>query len=80
MTWNYRIIEYDAPDSYFDIGCCALHEILYDEFGKVKSWTEKPCSVVADNAEGLPSLLNNVALAFTQPSLKMSELNKIVPE
>ena len=38
MTWNYRIIYHDKTD-YPDY---AIHEVFYDEDGKVESWTSNP--------------------------------------
>lgn len=77
MTWNYRIIEHDTDQD--DVGFC-LHEVYYDEYGKVKSWMQYGATIAEDTFEELTGTLTTVAKAFTLPVLKLSELNKIVPE
>lgn len=77
MTWNYRIIEHDThPDEK----CFCVHEVYYDVHGKVQSWTMRAAGILGDTFEELPEILNMVAKAFTLPILKLSELDKIVPE
>lgn len=49
MSWNYRIIFHDlGGDPYY-----ALHEVHYDNDGKVIRWSENPASFVADSKEEL---------------------------
>ncbi len=45
MTWNYRIIHHDkGGHSYF-----AIHEVFYDDHGKVTNWTADPIYVSGEN-------------------------------
>lgn len=43
MSWNYRVVETEECG----IKLYGLHEVYYDDDGKIKSWTQKP-SIVCD--------------------------------
>ena len=45
MTWNYRIIYHDeGKHPYF-----AIHEVFYNELGKVTNWTTDPIDVSGES-------------------------------
>lgn len=72
MTWNYRVIEHDTPEpteSPFGI-----HEVYYDDQGRVKAWTEKAVGVAAPTVVALGEELEIMAEALKKPVLKESEL------
>ncbi len=48
-SWNYRIIRH--PDYV------ALHEVYYDEDGRVSGWTEDPAQFVGDSPRDLINTL-----------------------
>lgn len=48
MTWNYRIIFHLGDDPYF-----AMHEVYYDQEGRITDWTALPVRFVGDDKEDL---------------------------
>jgi hypothetical protein len=72
MTWNYRVIEHDTPES--DMGSFGIHEVHYDEQGRVTAWTEKAVGVAAETVDALKEELEIMAEALNKPVLKESEL------
>ncbi len=72
MTWNYRVIEHDTPES--DIGSFGIHEVYYDEQGRVSTWTERAVAVTAESVAALQEELEIMAEALNRPVLKESEL------
>ncbi|MCI0460317.1 MAG: hypothetical protein L0Z62_25470 [Gemmataceae bacterium] len=72
MTWNYRVIEHDAPES--DLGNFGIHEVHYDEEGRVTTWTENAVAVAAETVEALGEELDIMRQALAKPVLKESEL------
>ena len=53
MSWNYRLMyhEFEGEEWY------AIHEVFYNDDGKIIGWTKDPIEVVADNAEGVDQVL-----------------------
>ena len=43
MSWNYRVIRYANNEGF------GLHEVYYDESGKVEGWTEDPVITCSAN-------------------------------
>jgi hypothetical protein len=72
MTWNHRVIEHDTPES--DNGTFGIHEVYYDESGRVKYWTEKAVGVTGESVEALGEELVIMREALSKPALKQSEL------
>ena len=58
-SWNYRVIN--------RAGDFAIHEVFYDESGKVKGWTETPVFPRAESLEGLAAELACYADAIHKP-------------
>lgn len=76
MKWDYRIIEHDQNgQSYF-----AVHEVYYDEKGKIQSWTADPIEVAGDSKQEVLKTLKHMIEDTKQPELKESELEKISTE
>ena len=72
MTWNYRIIKHGRKiEPYF-----AVHEVFYDERGKIESWTENPVDIVGDSVKDVTKMLETILKDIKQPVLKESELQK----
>ncbi len=70
MTWNYRIIKHDAEKpSYF-----AVHEVFYNDKGKITSWTENPIDIIGQSNNDIKSILKRIILDIKRPTLKESEL------
>jgi hypothetical protein len=72
MTWNYRVIEHDTPEPAD--GTFGIHEVYYDDQGRVKAWTEKAVGVAAETVVALGEELEIMAEALKKPVLKESEL------
>ena len=70
MTWNYRIIKNDSGKrSYF-----AIHEVFYNDKGKITNGTENPIDIVGENKVDIRSILKQMTLDTATPTLKESEL------
>ncbi|HUY52958.1 MAG TPA: hypothetical protein VMV24_00050 [Candidatus Dormibacteraeota bacterium] len=70
MTWNYRIIKHDTEKrNYF-----AIHEVFYDNKGKITSWTENPIDIVGESKTDIKSILKQMVVDIETPTLKESEL------
>ena len=70
MTWNYRIIKHDTEKrNYF-----AIHEVFYDNKGKITSWTENPIDIVGESKAYIKSVLKQMVVDIETPTLKESEL------
>lgn len=71
MSWNYRVMcrTYESGKEY------GIHEVYYDEDGKVASWTENPVSITtfveecSDTVENLTDVHVKMGLALTKPVL-----------
>ena len=72
MTWNYRIIKHDSEKhSYF-----AIHEVFYNNNGKITSFTENPIDIVGETKIDIKRILKQMTLDTATPTLKESELLK----
>ncbi|NBW13718.1 MAG: hypothetical protein EBR82_37535 [Caulobacteraceae bacterium] len=75
MTWNYRIIHMDikSPDKPW----YELHEVYYNEKGKIENYTASPVEISGDNRCDIMSQLLMMANdAHRHPVLKESKLPK----
>ena len=52
MAWNYRIMHYrdEHPEFGHPFG---IHEVYYDAYGSVKSWTEDAITLVGHELDDL---------------------------
>jgi hypothetical protein len=67
MTWNYRIIIGDSG--------CALHEVHYDNAGKVVSWTERPRELTGECPEDVEDDLEKMLADVKRfPPLRSEEM------
>lgn len=70
MIWNYRIIQFEEH--------LALHEVFYDEAGKVEAYTADAISFVADIEEGAAGIIGSLEQAFadasSRPILQVGDL------
>ena len=72
MTWNYRIIKHNtSKQNHF-----ALHEVFYDDKGKITSWTEQPIDIVGESKADIERALKQMLLDIDTPVLTESELLK----
>ena len=76
MTWNCRVIKYDTSEPWDDEYYHAIHEVFYDEEGKVFMYTEVAVDVGGNGFDGAKEYYNLLAEAFKAPVLLMSELPK----
>jgi hypothetical protein len=65
-TWNHRVIVYD--DNWSDLQCC-IHEVFYDEKGKIVSWTADAVGVSGNNKKELLQTLKHMKAALNKPFL-----------
>ena len=65
-SYNYRVMRHARPhgDEF------AIHEIFYDESGKVEAWTEAPLSVLCASIEELKFELARYTLALEKAALE----------
>jgi hypothetical protein len=64
--WNYRIMKRKNEEGEFDYG---IHEVYYDENGKVKGWTERSMTTTCDSEENLKFDLERMIKAFEKETL-----------
>ena len=65
MTWNKRIIRRESP-----LGAVfSIHEVFYDDKGKVDGWTEAPVYLDGDDLDDLKLDFFLTANAFLKPVL-----------
>lgn len=76
MTWNYRIIQHDGSSPvYYEV-----HEVFYDEAGKITSWTSDPIDLTGESKSGIDRTLKQISSDCKQPVLSESELIKLIGE
>ena len=78
MTWNYRVIEHDRPGSTDK--SFGIHEVYYDDMGRVKTWTERAVGVTAYSVEGLAEEMDIMREALAKPVLIERELERQLAE
>ena len=67
MSWNYRILAHeDGDDLFFQI-----HEVYYDEEGKVNGYTENGVIVGAESIEGINWVLDKMKECANKPILSV---------
>mgnify|MGYP005996125231 FL=1 len=65
MGWNHRILAHkDGDEMYFQI-----HEVIYDESGKPKSYTANGVSVGAESLNGINWVLDKMKECTAKPIL-----------
>ncbi|OQA28853.1 MAG: hypothetical protein BWY57_03439 [Betaproteobacteria bacterium ADurb.Bin341] len=65
MSWNYRVIRHAAPNGEEYYG---LHEIYYDQHGKIELWCETPVAVGNDLDDLIGELRNQLFAAESAKS------------
>ena len=72
MSWNYRIIHHDTVSHpYF-----AMHEVYYDEHGKIGGWTAEPVDVSAEHNADIVLMLKQMLTDSIVNVLIESELER----
>lgn len=72
MTWNHRIIKHDIKKpAYF-----AIHEVFYEEDGKINGWTQDPIDISGESREEILRILKQISLDIKTPVLNESKLLK----
>lgn len=74
MTWNHRLIKHNLKKPAF----LAVHEVYYDDAGKITSWTMDPIDLTGDNKSEIISLLKQITVDIETPILSETELIKTV--
>lgn len=68
-TWNYRVM----VDHRGYENVVAVHEVYYDDDGKVTGWTENPVqamsTMVDEDSDSLDWVLEKMTEALTRPHL-----------
>ena len=68
--WNHRIIRHIEHRTHMDDSIYyAIHEVYYDEDGKVKGWTEEPIRILEESLEDLKATLQRLSESFNNPVL-----------
>jgi ribosomal protein S3 len=72
MTWNYRIIKHgSAKHNHF-----AIHEVFYDDKGKITNWTERPIDIIGESKADIKRILKQMTLDIETPILSETDLLK----
>lgn len=78
MNWNYRLIHMDV--SYPDSPWYEIHEVYYDDKGKITYWTENPVTMGHDNKKNVLDSLLVMALHINgSDTLKESKMPGVKP-
>ena len=67
MSWNYRVIKSypaTAENEWYSI-----HEVYYDDEGKITAWTEDAIAPESDTLEGLRDILGLMRSCLFKPVL-----------
>lgn len=56
--------------------CFAVHEVYYDEKGKITNWTADPINITGDSPKDVTKILQTMLKDIKRPVLKESELEK----
>jgi hypothetical protein len=68
--WNHRIIRHIEKTTNMDDSIYyAIHEVYYDENGKVQGWTEEPIRILAESLEDLKVTAERLVECFDNPVL-----------
>lgn len=74
MTWNYRIIHHDTKEHpYF-----AIHEVFYDERGKITSWTTDPIDMTGESRREVIATIKQILADSKTETLLKSRLEKTI--
>ncbi len=67
--WNHRVIKkvVDGEEIY------SIHEVYYDQDGKLRTYTEQPIGVVSETLKGAKWVLNRMLAALKKPILLESD-------
>jgi methionyl-tRNA formyltransferase len=66
--WNHRVIRREDPktgETYYQI-----HEVYYDDDGKINGWTKLPISPYAESTDELRQELQRFMEALNKPILR----------
>lgn len=78
MNWNYRLICMDV--SYPDSPWYEIHEVYYDDKGKITYWTENPVTMADDDKHNIINSLLIMALEVNRKkTLKESKMPGVKP-
>lgn len=82
MAWNYRVMRHEewAPDgSGESVVTYMMHEVFYDEDGRVDGWTAEGANVIADTRRGLFEILAMMSEGIARPVLDAKTGHEIEP-
>lgn len=66
-TWNYRIIRKDNGLGFV----YQIHEVYYDEGGKITTWSEEPVAPMGETVRELDEDVRMQREAFEKPHLRL---------
>lgn len=69
VTWNYRLVDYGSH--------LGVHEVYYDEGGKVKCWGSEPEKIIGESIDDIEDDLKLILKDLRRfPPIPESELPK----
>jgi len=71
MHWNHRVIRRSRPSAFDDSidESFGIHEVFYEDNGKIISWTQSPIEVSGDTIEDLREYLEWMRLSLDKAIL-----------
>lgn len=72
MTWNHRLIKHDLKQPAY----LAVHEVFYDDTGRISSWTQDPIDLTEGNRTEIMRLLTQITNDIKTPILSEAKLIK----
>lgn len=73
-TWNFRVLRRPAPDADSG-GAYHIHDVYYDDSGKIMMWGEHPEELIGESADDLRALLVAMLEALDLPVLEEKLIN-----
>lgn len=61
MSWNYRVMRHNGEYPYY-----AIHEVYYNDKGKIWGWTQTPEDPLAEDIETLGHVLEDMLSDFNK--------------
>lgn len=80
MVWNYRVMRHKSDADGHGEMLYAIHEVFYDETGKVTTWTQDPCgSPMGETPEEMSRDLVQILAAISEPILDAANGAQVEP-
>lgn len=78
MSWNHRIVRRIYPNVHMDDSILyEVHEVYYDEEGKIDSITQEPINIMEETVDDLRKTVERLTKCLEQPIIDYDTLQEI---